>query len=91
MSEEKDCPTCGHDLEYAGTPEPDSPYPQERIDNYWCPRCGTLSMRGGGADVPKLVERCREYERQRIENGLSADRHEWKRLGIAESINVPAE
>jgi len=42
----------------------------------------------GANYVPKLVERCRRFEDERIPlTGTLAE--EWFRLGIAESINKP--
>jgi hypothetical protein len=66
---------------------------------YWCPRCGTLRTRETWEQappddddaVPMLVERCRKYALNRLQTPQSLDYDEWCRLGIAESINVPAE
>lgn len=77
------CPTCDHTMEGL-----DCGY-------YWCPRCGTLKEQQGMERVqpPKLVERCREFERDVTKklsgNWLDDVLIEWNRLGIAESINPP--
>jgi endogenous inhibitor of DNA gyrase (YacG/DUF329 family) len=52
---------------------------------FLCPRCGTI-RHWGQTHVPKLVERCRQFEK-------NPDVHlpklgVWHRLGIAESINL---
>ncbi len=65
---------------------------------FLCDRCGTV-VRIYSADpngyrdvyVPKLVERCREFEMNHLaEHTISAkDFRAWTGLGIAESINTP--
>ena len=52
---------------------------------YHCPRCGTVKH-WGIVSVPKLVDRCRQFG-----DALEPLRELCKRLGIAESINVPGE
>lgn len=89
------CPTCDHTMTRLVS--------HNRILYAHCERCGTLKVTildaNPGADnprfyVPKLVERCREFERAHIaeidESTLWVER-EWKRLGIAESINKPED
>jgi hypothetical protein len=61
-----------------------------------CPMCGTVKIEavdpglsGGFMDrvcVPKLVERCRELEK---ELGIREPEGAWMRLGIHEAINTP--
>lgn len=72
------CPTCDHTLFGIGH------------GTFHCPRCGTLvgDHFGGGAFVPLLVDRCRLFA------GLpsvmdDAAWHDWRRLGIDESIAPP--
>lgn len=68
----------------------------DRGDNiFHCPRCGTVKMdafgqHGDKVYVPKLVERCREFEPMVYENsvGMIAS---WEHLGITESINLPKD
>lgn len=68
---------------------------------FWCQRCGTLKTETytGTPDdwfveveAPKLVERCRRFapslERLPEHTGVETA---WHRLGIAESINLPAD
>jgi hypothetical protein len=63
---------------------------------FWCERCGTLSAKGIGQEtkyVPKLVERCREFELT-LENEtkpLDVLEQEWILSGIAESIYNPED
>jgi tRNA(Ile2) C34 agmatinyltransferase TiaS len=72
------CPTCDHTME------------QVVEDIFWCPRCGTLrdvqDIQRGTDATPKLVERCREYEKLCIPHTL----HAFHDAGISESINLPA-
>ena len=82
------CPTCDHTMENISTGR----------DNDWytflCPRCGTVRMYEAGDEgnaevyVPKLVGRCRTFEGQFWPTGPAPI---WRRLGIAESINLPAD
>ncbi|HVL14064.1 MAG TPA: hypothetical protein VM529_15955 [Gemmata sp.] len=81
------CPTCDHTMERIGQTEVGGGI-------YLCPRCGTVKAHGYNGNVttyyPKLVGRCREFERQL---GVPGDWHglydEWQTRGIAESINTP--
>lgn len=83
------CPTCDHTMQSLGVDA------QQAKRFYWCPRCGTIktvitSCNDEIDDCPKLVERCREY----AESDCLLDkfaRHWWKTMGIAESINLPAD
>ncbi len=78
------CVTCGHTMQRINTRGTTSAW-------FWCPRCGTIREEVTGAapddSVPKLVERCREFEDLWLP--LSPDG--WKRLGIAEAIHTPDE
>lgn len=73
------CPTCDHTMAKVD-------------DDLWhCDRCGTiisnLSING---IVPKLVERCRVFEGPLFDRLSPVTLEEnWRRLGIAESINKP--
>lgn len=75
------CPTCDHTMH------------DICHQVYWCPRCGTVKGPVGSPAVPKLVERCREFQNEVNEHELKAVwvrfQHRWRRLGIAESINLP--
>ena len=81
------CPTCSHTMEALGTIG-------QRVIAV-CPRCGTIKD-GPWSDnsrkvyVPKLVERCRAFERQHIPV-TSGYMTLWKREGSAESINPPGK
>ena len=81
------CPTCDHTMQPAARDE-------NGVTVHWCPRCGTLRLttpRGHVNDEPpKLVARCREFEKQTadLDPPILGD---WRRLGIAESINPPAD
>lgn len=57
---------------------------------FHCPRCGTTLNADGSYSIPALVHRCRNFEDQVI--GRKTDRYDevWRRTGIAESINIPA-
>ena len=81
------CPTCDHTLGRLCI--------HERMCFDLCDRCGTVTVTildaNPGPDnprvyVPKLVERCRQYE---IEC-LFSTRGNWDRVGIRESIHTPA-
>lgn len=80
------CPTCDATMEGIGS--------NDRGDNcFLCPRCGTVlidafGQHGDKVYVPKLVERCREFERLVKVSDIMAI---WHRLGLAESINTPGE
>lgn len=85
------CPACSHTMQKL---EPTA----EAIAFWWCPRCGTLSTLRGthfSHDVPRLVERCRQYDAQRIAQDRPGARDYprhypavalWHSLGIEESI-----
>ena len=86
------CPTCDATMEGLG---------EWGGRKHWhCPRCGTLRticVDGEGNSTgyvedyrPKLVDRCRQFA-GRLPVAASAPAGLWQRLGIAESINVPAE
>lgn len=86
------CPTCTHTMTPLGVVDGNFKY-------FWCPRCGTIRavlMNQKEQDsVPKLVERCRQF-RAKVLNTMDVPGRvfrleEWRRLGIAESINVPEE
>lgn len=63
------CPTCSHTMhKLCGGINP--------LTVFWCPRCGTIN-RNGIVDVPKLVDRVREFRRVFIT------------LGLNESIDLP--
>ena len=89
------CPTCDHSLECVLRDAASD------TTAYQCPRCGTSVVLCHGVPngpgnprvyVPQLVERCREFAGKMnlgpLSNSLAVD--EWRRLGIAESINLPA-
>lgn len=55
---------------------------QVKTGTFWCPRCGTMKS-GDDIGIPRVVQRCRSYA---ITNPPPSV---WRRLGIAESINLP--
>lgn len=79
------CPTCDHTMEGINSTV------FENATIFHCPRCGTTKNRDGSCTVPKLVDRIRELESGYVRPDeyppLTSD---WRRLGIAESINLPA-
>lgn len=82
------CPTCDHTMQSVGF--------AEGRHHYWCPRCGTLrSTAPGGFDAdeaPKLVGRCREFEKDYVVPcGSGMTEREWIASGIRESINKPED
>lgn len=83
------CPSCGHTLARICTEA-------ETVDHWHCERCGTMVARYPNGHenvyVPKLVERCRQFEQAEIRalDPLHPAPKLWHRLGIAESINVPS-
>jgi hypothetical protein len=83
------CPTCGETMKNLGGSPPAQRY-------FWCPRCGTLKRDDPLSgdifnEAPKLVERCREFERTGFGVNIADKiREAWRRLGIAEAINTPA-
>ncbi len=81
------CPTCSHTMQCVTAPS------FGVIGVFWCPRCGTIKRQtdtpnGDTAEVPKLVERCREFYPHWVMLSDPAA-NAWRRLGIAESINTP--
>ncbi len=87
------CPTCDHTMQRINTAGSSSSW-------FWCPRCGTIrEERADGEtndEAPKLVERCREFEKQSPAVSPTSDGRRltsgrlWVQLGIHESINTPA-
>lgn len=83
------CPTCDHTMAMIVNSPPHS--------FHHCPRCGTVKHNTHGHSafsvaavyVPTLVERCRKFATTQIGCGDNAAL--WNRLGIAESINLPAD
>ena len=85
------CPTCDHTMPLLGRMREDPVF--------ICPRCGTICIRitkdGGGFEdqihVPKLVERCREFENDLHTSAVDAEvlPDFWVTRGIAEAINKP--
>ncbi len=75
------CPTCSHTQ-------------AKLADTFWhCERCGTVSeIRSDLRNdyVPKLVDRCRGFERMMAMIAIDPMK-EWRVFGIAESINLPGE
>lgn len=82
------CSTCGQEMAALGYCDGGTVY--------HCERCGTVShtqtLIGGEPRVyvPKLVKRCRDFERAISSPGLTARgvAPEWARLGIAEAIHL---
>ncbi len=64
----------------------------EVLRHFQCPRCGTMVAEYNDGHrnvyVPKLVERCREYQSTQL---LGEHLRIWNVLGIAESIRKPEE
>lgn len=85
------CPTCSHTLGTLCV--------HEGMQFVNCDRCGTVVVRileGDYPDrvyVPKLVERCREFEKTLPLEGMPSTltRETWHRLGIAEAIRRPED
>jgi hypothetical protein len=81
------CPTCDHTM---------ASIAHETLHIWQCERCGTLKTQHFlGIDppnfyVPKLVGRCREFA-QRFDQPAKVLAQMWRHLGIAESINLPAD
>jgi hypothetical protein len=72
------CPTCYHTMEAC------------TITISHCPRCGTMVM-DHDVYIPRLVDRCRQFEEVILpKNNMTPMAADWRRLGIAESINIPA-
>jgi endogenous inhibitor of DNA gyrase (YacG/DUF329 family) len=75
------CPTCGETMTALGCKVTNDTF-------YWCPRCGSiLPCSESHAVAPALVERCRQLEAKGLQYMNLRD---WHKLGIAESINLPA-
>lgn len=82
------CPSCGHTMHGIGHVPAVGGEPV-----FWCPRCGTLEDHTNGimdVGTPKLVERCREFEKGREMRDDDNVFSKWHMLGIAESINLPS-
>jgi Zn-finger nucleic acid-binding protein len=77
------CPTCDHTMHCVA-----SRADLMDRDVFWCQRCGTVLFGKDHAHAPKLVERVRTFREQFWPNETPPI---WTRLGIAESINTPAE
>jgi ribosomal protein S27E len=80
------CPTCEHPLSAISV--------SHGTQTFLCDRCGTVVVHEPGGEaptvyVPKLVERCREFELRIIPDLFLAAMTAWKNLGIAEAINKP--
>jgi DNA-directed RNA polymerase subunit RPC12/RpoP len=85
------CATCGHTMQLVQQDTDGRP-------THWCPQCGSLTVGAGMPAVPRLVERCREFQLQMsVGTGLGSQYASkplwalWRRLGIAESIDKPAD
>jgi hypothetical protein len=82
------CPTCDHTMERIDL----AAEGESRL--FLCPRCGTVKFEHPHGEptvyVPKLVERCREFEERRYLVS-AGDFRPWFTLGIAESINLPGK
>jgi Zn-finger nucleic acid-binding protein len=80
------CPNCGHTMQSIMEPVGII---------HWCPRCGSVKTKGGTLyETPKLVERCREFEKYCAEahGWMQTNVHQqWFSLGIPESIHVPGD
>ena len=82
------CETCGHTMQSLGGGGDDV--------WHWCPRCGTLGRRsligsGGGQEAPRLVESCRQFEKDVFSDRVFNVGRLWKDAGLAESINKPED
>lgn len=82
------CPTCDHTMQSVAK--------SAAAVSYWCQRCGTLKVQSGNLvdnQMPKLIERCREFQMQlKVSKGLGSRFDQlgtWQRLGIAEAIDLP--
>ena len=91
MNANEGCPTCGHTMAKLCVS-------QQGDSHFHCERCGTVVVETGDTIdprdvyVPKLVERCREYEGEfDKENIAQFYRNTWNRLGIRESIHSPED
>jgi Zn-finger nucleic acid-binding protein len=88
------CPVCGHTMGRLCI--------HEGMSFDLCERCGTVTVTILDANllvqsariyVPKLVERCRQFEKSFPPGNPPTVSYSdwWKRLGIAESINRPED
>lgn len=79
------CPTCDHTMQSFG----ELVY---RGSIFWCPRCGTVRIRGESDNVPKLPARVRELLTRISDyfgaDGITAEAH---RLGVTEAVTVPRD
>jgi hypothetical protein len=66
--EEQACKTCGQNT-------------HQMSNMLWCPVCGTIMTTHGVTHVPRLIERCRTFEKT-----LVPVRELWDGLGIHEAI-----
>lgn len=92
ITEGNGCPTCSHTLGCLCV--------HEGMQFVNCEQCGTVVVRileGGYPDrvyVPKLVERCRTFEKKTVNVGAVDEdqlKDRWQITGIAESINRPED
>jgi len=83
------CPTCDHTMSCLG----ETVEGLSRKAIWWCQRCGSIRIDGFGSfdEAPKLVERCREFEKGREMRDDDNVFSKWHMLGIAESINLPEQ
>jgi hypothetical protein len=82
------CPTCDHTMHKLSLPA-------AVTSTWWCPRCGTLKHELVGPfedreEVPALVKRCREFEKDRIVYTFT-EKGKWITLGITDAIHLPEE
>lgn len=82
------CPTCDHTMDHVGRED-------QYCKCFHCMRCGTMVLRYSNTErdmvyQPKLVERCRDWAGKNLGEGTTL-LATWKRLGIAESINLPKD
>lgn len=76
------CPTCDHTMQAVCNHMPPA---------FWCPRCGTLKMeRYASGTTPLLVDRVRAFG-DNSRPILQGERDLWLRLGVEESIRLPAD
>ncbi len=82
------CPTCGHTMGRLCV--------VDDVAFFHCERCGTAAVKTPHNDepyvyAPKLVERCREFQRLHRSNFDEFMGDDWQRLGFAESIAKPED
>jgi hypothetical protein len=70
------CLTCDHTMQGVGA------------GMSWCPRCGRIEDGTGAMNVPSLVGRCRQFERE-FRGSVEYHMSVWVRLGIHEAVNMP--